>query len=47
MIDGKKIITVYRWDARDLDNPIWSQATSGDNGKTWEWNWIMYMTKSK
>ena len=37
--NGKKIIMMFRWDARDKDHPIWSQAFSPDNGKTWEWNW--------
>ena len=46
LIDGKIVFTVYRWDARNADKPIWSQATSED-GKTWEWNWFMYMTKVK
>jgi len=36
---GKKIIMMFRWDARDKDHPVWSQAFSPDNGKTWEWNW--------
>jgi len=44
---GKKFITVYRWDARDPERPAWSQATSDDDGKTWEWNWFMYFRKSK
>jgi hypothetical protein len=43
--NGKTQFTVYRWDARDANNPIWSQATSDDNGKTWEWNWFMYMRR--
>jgi len=42
---GKHIIVVFRWDARDKNNPVWSQAFSDDNGKTWEWNWYMYMSK--
>jgi hypothetical protein len=46
-INGKKIITVYRWDARNSNKPVWSQATSEDNGKIWEWNWFMYMSKVK
>jgi hypothetical protein len=46
-VNEKKIFTVYRWDARDADNPIWSQATSEDTGRTWEWNWYMYMHKVK
>ncbi|MEO6454114.1 MAG: hypothetical protein ABIN97_08590 [Ginsengibacter sp.] len=47
VINGKTVITVYRWDARDVDNPVWSQALSEDNGRTWEWNWYMYMSKVK
>lgn len=45
VFDGKQMITVYRWDARDTDHPIWSQALSQDNGKTWEWNWYMYFIR--
>lgn len=37
---GKPIIVVFRWDVRDPTQPIWSQAFSQDNGKTWEWNTI-------
>jgi hypothetical protein len=37
--NGKKVIVVFRWDVRDKEHPIWSQAFSPDNGKTWEWNW--------
>lgn len=39
------ILVVFRWDVRDKENPIWSQAFSDDNGKTWEWNWYMYCSK--
>ncbi len=45
IFDGKQIIVVFRWDARDKENPIWSQAFSADNGKNWEWNWYMYFSK--
>lgn len=38
--DGRRIIVVFRWDARDPRRPIWSQAFSTDEGKTWEWNSI-------
>ncbi|NOU19172.1 MAG: hypothetical protein HOO91_16570 [Bacteroidales bacterium] len=41
--NGKNIIVVFRWDSRNKDNPVWSQAFSEDNGKTWEWNWYMYI----
>jgi len=37
---GQKIIVVFRWDVRNPDLPVWSQAFSTDNGKTWEWNSI-------
>jgi hypothetical protein len=43
--EGKPIIVVFRWDVRDKDNLIWSQAFSADNGTTWEWNWFMHFTK--
>jgi hypothetical protein len=39
VINGKKVIVLFRWDARDKDRPIWSQAFSPDRGKSWEWNW--------
>jgi len=42
---GKNVITVFRWDARDKNNPVWSQAMSADNGISWEWNWYMYMSR--
>ncbi len=38
--EGKDIIVVFRWDARNPARPIWSQAFSQDGGKTWEWNSI-------
>jgi len=45
--NGKDIIVVFRWDARDKIHPVWSQAFSEDKGQTWEWNWFMYMTKAE
>jgi hypothetical protein len=47
IFDNKKILVVFRWDATNPDNPVWSQAFSADNGNTWEWNWYMFMTKIK
>jgi len=44
---GKEILVVFRWNISDKENPIWSQAFSEDNGKTWEWNWYMYFCKMK
>lgn len=37
---GTPIVVVFRWDARNRERPIWSQAFSTDEGKTWEWNSI-------
>ena len=45
MFTGKNITTVFKWDAREKSKPIWSQAFSEDNGKTWEWNWYMYYSR--
>jgi hypothetical protein len=42
----KDVIAVFRWDVRDPELPVWSQALSADNGETWEWNWFMYFRKS-
>lgn len=35
---GKDIVVVFLWDKTDPNNPVWSQAFSPDNGKTWEVN---------
>jgi len=35
---GKPILVLFRWDKRNPDLPVWSQAFSPDKGKTWEWN---------
>lgn len=40
-----EILIKFVWDKTDPDNPIWKQSFSNDNGKTWEWNWYMYMTR--
>ena len=40
MYNGKPVIVMFRWDFRDRDKLIWSQAFSPDKGKTWEWNWV-------
>ena len=45
--NGKSIIVMFRWDVRDKNKPVWSQAFSADNGKTWEWNWYNVSEKIK
>ena len=47
VFNGKPVLMVFRWDARDKENPVWSQALSEDKGINWEWNWYMYMSKIK
>ena len=37
---GQPVIVVFRWDVRNPSLPVWSQAFSTDEGKTWEWNSI-------
>jgi hypothetical protein len=39
------ILVLYQWDARNSEHPEWSQALSTDDGKTWEWNWKMTLTR--
>jgi hypothetical protein len=39
-LNDKPILVVFRWDARNKDRPVWGQAFSPDNGKTWEWNFF-------
>jgi hypothetical protein len=36
--NGKPVLVMFKWDKTDKDNPVWSQAFSPDNGKTWEMN---------
>ncbi len=45
IFNGQEIILQFKWDATNPDRPVWSQAFSADNGKTWEWNWFMYFTR--
>jgi hypothetical protein len=45
IFNNKPIVVIYQWDTRNPLQPIWSQAFSEDNGKTWEWNWEMLLTK--
>lgn len=41
------IIVLYQWNKTNPEHPIWSQAFSRDNGKNWEWNWEMTLTRIK
>lgn len=44
--NGKEIVVQFLWDKTDPHAPTWSQAFSADEGRTWEWNWYMYMTRT-
>jgi len=46
IFNGIEIIVMFNWNKTDPFNPIWSQAFSVDEGKTWEWNWYMMFRKS-
>lgn len=39
------IIVRYTWRSADHDHARWSQAFSRDNGRSWEVNWIMDLTR--
>lgn len=43
--DGTPIVVLYQWDVTNPVHPKWSQAFSIDDGKTWEWNWEMILTR--
>lgn len=45
VFNGQPVLVMFQWDKADPLKPVWSQAFSIDQGKTWEWNWYMYMTK--
>jgi hypothetical protein len=45
IFNEKEILILYQWDATNPEHPKWSQALSTDNGKTWEWNWKMELTR--
>lgn len=42
---GTAILVKFNWDKSDPEHPVWSQAFSDDEGKTWEWNWYMYFKR--
>ncbi len=43
--NGQEIVVLYQWDKTDPDHPIWSQAFSTDEGRTFEWNWYMHLSR--
>lgn len=47
VFEGRPVIVLYKWDATDPEKPVWSQAFSEDEGRTWEWNWFMTFTRDE
>ncbi|HEY2630162.1 MAG TPA: NIPSNAP family protein [Usitatibacter sp.] len=45
--EGKPMRVVYRWEKQAEGHARWEQAFSYDDGKTWETNWVMEMTRVK
>jgi hypothetical protein len=43
--EGKPVRVVYRWERQDPTHARWEQAFSYDDGRTWETNWKMELTK--
>lgn len=43
--EGRPIRVRFIWSRVDTPTPRWEQAFSEDDGKTWETNWVMDMTR--
>jgi hypothetical protein len=44
-LDGRPILVRFTWSDITKNDARWEQAFSPDDGKTWEKNWIMTMTR--
>ena len=38
---GKPILMRFDWSRVKTSSPLWEQSFSGDDGKSWETNWVM------
>jgi hypothetical protein len=45
VFEGKDVVVQFVWDKSNADLPVWRQAFSADDGKTWEWNWYMNFSR--
>lgn len=43
---GRRILSRAQWSQITADSFTWEQAASLDDGKTWETNWIMQITRA-
>ena len=41
VFEGQPILVQFMWRPGTSDQPIWEQAFSGDDGVSWEVNWVM------
>src|SRR5262249_32086537 len=44
-LEGRPIRVRYTWSRVKGPTPRWEQAFAGDEGKTWETNWVMDFTR--
>jgi hypothetical protein len=45
VLEGRPILVRFIWSEITTNSALWEQEFSDDNGKTWEKNWIMRMTR--
>ena len=43
--NGTPVKLRFTWTLENPEAPVWQQAFSKDEGKTWETNWIMELSK--
>ncbi len=42
---GDPVRVRFNWDRRNPSRPVWQQAFSVDEGRTWETNWFMFFRR--
>jgi hypothetical protein len=47
VFEGRPIRVRFIWSRVTSESPRWEQAFSADDGKTWETNWVMEMTRER
>jgi hypothetical protein len=45
VLDGRPIVVRYTWSGITKTSARWEQDFSADEGRTWEKNWVMQMTR--
>jgi hypothetical protein len=46
VLDGRPILVRFTWSDITTTGARWEQAFSPDEGRTWEKNWVMVMTRA-